>query len=152
MRSLVIDVSVLVAAVSPSESSHDEASQFLNEVHKRKPSLREPAHFLLELYAVLSRNPRQLQQLGFLTLHDPLEIEFHGIGAGEVQRLLAWLAANAQGRVSTRGADLAYLIVALENRCRLVTLDKGLLEYQKYGADVCSPRKALEDWHDEAAA
>jgi predicted nucleic acid-binding protein len=146
MTPLVIDVSVLIAAVSTEEPRHEESHRFLKEIHKRKHPLREPAHFLLELYAVLNRRGRELKQLGFMTETDPLSIAFHGIGEPEVQRMLEWLMKNCPGRTPTRGADLAYLIVALETNGRLVTLDKGLMEYRSCGANVYYPNEMVMLW------
>lgn len=46
---VVVDTSVLVAAVSPQEIRHAESLDFLKEVHRRRVVLEEPAQFLLEL-------------------------------------------------------------------------------------------------------
>jgi predicted nucleic acid-binding protein len=140
MADVVIDASVVVAAVSPSEPGYPEALEFLKRAHSTHAILHEPPQFLLELYAVLSRRPRELRQLGFMTEDDPLVVRWAPLGEAEIQNLLAWLTSNCPGKCPTRGADLAYVSTALRSPLPLVTLDSGLLSFRSCGVDVYAPQ------------
>lgn len=139
---LIVDVSVVMAALSPHEGGHNDAFQLLKRAHAARAVLREPPQFLLELYAVLTRKPRQLRELGFLTDVDPMIIKFTPLGQSEVQSLVDWLIRHCPGKCPTKGADLAYVSAALETRLPLVTLDAGMQTFRSCGLDVCGPKEA----------
>ena len=138
---LIIDVSVVIAAVSPSEPGHVEALEFLQRAHTSHAVFHEPPQFLFELYAVLTRRPRELRQLGFMTETDPMVLKWTPLGEPQVQRLLNWLTSNCPGKCPTRGADLAYVSSAVEAKLPLVTLDAGLQSFGSCGLDVYAPRE-----------
>jgi predicted nucleic acid-binding protein len=138
---LVIDASVVVAAVSPPEAGHVEALEFLQSAHTSHAVFHEPPQFLLELYSVLTRRPRELRQLGFMTETDPMILNWNPLAEPQVERLLAWLTSNCSGKCPTRGADLAYVSSALESQLPLVTLDRGLQSFRSCGLDVWAPRE-----------
>lgn len=143
---MVVDASVVVAAVSPNEDRHEESLAFLRELHRRQIVLLEPPQFLLELYAVLNRSPRQLQELGFMRQDNALTIEVRSLGIGELQRFLDWATATFPGRSPTGGADLAYVSVALETRAALVTNDRGLHEFGGRDVTIHYPGDLLAAW------
>jgi len=147
-NSLVVDVSVVIAAVSPSETRHHESLQFMQAVHRRHIAIEAPAHFLLELYAVLNRSPRELQQLGFMTAHDPVTIRLVAIGEIEVEKTLAWVSSTFPGKSPTKGADLAYAWVARQSRLPLVTNDNGLHQFKNAGIDVYYPAEFMTTFID----
>jgi predicted nucleic acid-binding protein len=138
---LIIDASVVIAAVSPSETGHVEALEFLQRAHTAHAVFHEPPQFLLELYAVLTRRPRELRQLGFMIETDPMVLNWTPLAEPQVQRLLNWLTSNCPGKCPTRGADLAYVSSAVEVKLPLVTLDAGLQSFRSCGLDVCTPRE-----------
>jgi|CXWL01.1.fsa_nt_gi predicted nucleic acid-binding protein len=143
---VVLDVSVVIAAVSPAEVRHAESLRFVQAVHGRRLSLEVPAHFLLELYTVLNRSPRQLRQLGFMTEENPVAFRLRTIGQAEVQETLAWVSSQLPGKSPTRGADLAYAWVARTSGLPLVTLDKGLHQFTGAGISVYYPGDLLTKW------
>ena len=143
---VVLDASVVIAAVSPAETRHAESLPFVRAVQQRRLALEVPAHFLLELYAVLNRSPRELRQLGFMTEKDPVTLRLKTIGAAEVEKALAWVSSKLPGKSPTRGADLAYVWVAQESGLPLVTLDKGLHQFKDAGLDVLYPGELLARW------
>lgn len=143
---VVLDVSVVIAAVTPTEASHSESIQFMQAVHRHRLSLEVPAHFLLELYAVLNRSPRELRQLGFMTEENPIAFRLKAIGQTEVQETLAWISSELPGKSPTRGADLAYAWVARTSGLPLVSLDKGLHQFTGHGVSVYYPAELLAKW------
>lgn len=146
---VVVDTSVVVAAVSPREPRYAESLAFIREIHRRRLILKEPAHFLLELYAVLTRTPRRLRELGFMTSDDPVSIEFTSLDAAELERALAWLTSTFPGKCPTRGGDLTYVWVAWQARASLITLDGGLRQFLSPGLDIRYPSEQLSAWEDE---
>jgi predicted nucleic acid-binding protein len=82
---LVIDASVLVAAVSPPEPGHEEALLLFRRIHEGRIAVMLPRQFFLEVYAAFSRNPRQVKALGFMTVDKPIKIQFCPLGEAEVQ-------------------------------------------------------------------
>lgn len=147
--SIVVDTSVVVAAVSPNEPRYAESLEFVRETHRRRLLLKEPAQFLLELYAVLTRSPRQLRELGFMTIDDPVSIEFKPLDAVELERALAWLTSTFPGKCPTRGGDLTYVWVAWRATVPLITLDDGLRQFNSPGLCIRYPREQLDAWRDE---
>ena len=143
---VVLDASVVVAAVSPTESRHVESSRFLKVIHQHRLGVEVPAHFLLELYAVLNRSPRELRQLGFMTEENPVVLRLKAIGEAQVQEILAWVSANLPGKSPTRGADLAYVGVARESGLPLVSLDRGIHQFTSAGVAVYYPDDLLRLW------
>jgi predicted nucleic acid-binding protein len=143
---LVLDVSVVIAAVSPTEVRHSESLRFLQTVHRHRFSLEVPAHFLLELYAVLARSPRELRQLGFMTEENPVALRLKTIGEAEVQEILAWVSSELPGKSPARGADLAYVWVARKSGLPLVSLDEGMHTFTSAGVNVYYPGDLLKIW------
>lgn len=146
---IVVDASVVVAAVSPDEPGYPESLALLGEIHRRRVVLKEPAQFLFEIYAVLTRSPSQLRELGFMTIDDPLSIEFKPLDAGELERALGWLTSTFPGECPTRGGDLTYVWVARQAAVPLVTLDAGLHKFRSPGLDIRYPREQMRLWEDE---
>jgi len=136
---IVLDTSVLVAAVSPNESSQNVALSFLRRVHESRQCIEIPPTFLFEVYAALNRTPRKLSELLFLTEESGLNFLIHTQGTTEVQNMLEWLSVKAPGTVPTRGGDLAYLAIAVESGIPLFTFDKGMHAFSNYGVDIRYP-------------
>lgn len=143
---LVLDVSVVIAAVSPTELHHPECARLLNVIHQQNLGVEVPAHFVLELYSVLTRSPRELRQLGFMTKEDPIVLRVRSLGEVEVQEILGWASERLPGRSPTRGADLAYIGVARTTGLPLVSLDHGLHQFNSVGVAVYYPADLLKEW------
>lgn len=138
---------MLITAFSPSEPRHDESLTFLKELYRRGVTIEEPTTFLLELYAVLTRSPRQLHALGFMTEENAITIISYALDVDRVQGFLNWLRSALPNRVPTRGADLAYVYVAWSNKRPLVTLDGGLHQFRDAGIEVYYPGDVVSNWN-----
>ena len=143
LTSVSLDASVLLAAVSPSEPSHEDAKDFLTQLHQRQLTVQVPAQFMLEIFAAFRRSPRDTNQLGFMTKANPMQLKLLCLGEAEVTDLIAWLSQAFPQRVPTRGGDLAYLWVAWKFHIPLVSLDGGMLRYSGPDAEVISPAQGL---------
>ena len=146
---IVVDASVVVAAVSPDELGYSESLALIREIHRRRVVLMEPPQYLLELYAVLTRSPRQLRELGFMTHDAPVVIEFRPLDDRELEHALGWLSSTFPGECPTRGGDLTYVWVAWQEAVPLVTLDAGLHKFRSPGLDIRWRREQLRVWGDE---
>jgi hypothetical protein len=147
----VLDASIVVAAVSPDEAGHFDSVEFLRELQQHELPLIEPPSFHLELYAVLTRKPRELKKLGFLTSGNGLDFEVKAMGMNELRACLAFLTAHFPGRCPTRGADLAYVWVAYATDSPLVTLDKGLQGFRGGPVTILGPADALRGLRESRA-
>jgi len=143
-QSLVIDASVLMAAVSPSEIRHADAKALLVAAHAKSVVLQEPVQFMLEIWASFRRRPRDLQQLGFMTLTSPVHMNLWPMAEADVQGFMTWLSANFPAIIPTRGGDLAYVWTALKCNVPLVSLDVGLQGYSGSDVTVADPKAALQ--------
>lgn len=148
-ESVVLDVSVLIAAVSEGEACHVEALDLFQALKARGASLDVPATFLLEVYAVLNRRPREIRKLGFFTETDPLSVRLRPVAEEQVRDIMDWMSTHMNGKMPTRGADLAYIGVAVNAELPLVTLDRGLLQFAEAGLRVYTPQEMLKAWEDE---
>ncbi|MBC7350612.1 MAG: PIN domain-containing protein [Candidatus Aminicenantes bacterium] len=147
---IVLDASVVIPAVSKNERHHSEALAFIQELKTRAGRLEVPATFLLELYAVLNRSPREVRKLGFFTIDDPLYVELRPVDEGLVSSFLNWMESKMPGQSPTRGADLAYVAVAVDANLPLVTLDNGLRSFKDAGLAVYTPQEKLDEWNKGA--
>lgn len=143
---VVLDASVVIAAVSPAEPRHLECSRLIRMIHEHGQVVEVPALFLLELYTILTRSPRELRQLGFMSRENPVVLRLRSIGEDEVQAIIGWASENLTGRSPTRGADLAYVGVARAAGLPLVSLDRGLHEFNSVGVAVRYPVDLLKEW------
>ena len=116
LKSLVLDASVLIAALSPGEMRHQESLDFIKELRPRKVLLEEPAHFMLELYAVMNRtseSQRVLSKLGFTTPDSPLiAMTFVPLGEPEIERFLGWMSSALPGQSPTAGEIVKVSLLA----------------------------------------
>ena len=148
-----MDASVLIAALSPKEVRHIESRDFIKELHRRGVLLKEPAQFLLELYAVMLRSTeaaRYGRELWFLTEENRIQMNLIALDEVEIQRFLLWMSSAMAGQSPTRrGADLAYACVAKKRGLPLVTLDNGLHKFAAAGLEVYSPSDLLAIWRKD---
>ncbi len=144
---LVLDSSVLIAAVQPAEPDHESACAFVERLRATpladELSLLAPAELWLEVHVVeqrlaLSRRggPAPGSALRGLTV-ELVAPE----GVEEITDFLELLTRRMRGRRPFANAtDLVYLWAAERNRATVVTLDRGLLDYHGVVCDVTRPQ------------
>jgi predicted nucleic acid-binding protein len=144
---LVIDSSVLIAAVQSTEPEHDDARGF---VERLRPALAAgaaqafaPPELWLEVHVVerrLARSRRGGALLGDALSGLPIELCAPD-GLSEMTAFLDALDKRMRGRRPFANAtDLAYLWAAWRSNAAVVTLDRGMLEYHGVMCDVTRPQ------------
>jgi len=143
---LVLDSSVVIAAVQASESSHAEARALVDRL--RGPAAAEselfaPAELWLEVHVVeqrLARSRRGAATPGdalrglAITLVTPAD-------ADAITAFLAHLEKRMHGRRPFANAtDLVYLWAAWSTSATVVTLDEGMRGYHGIVCDVTAPQ------------
>ncbi len=146
---LVLDSSVIIAAVQPSEPEHQGALDFVDRLRKAQAGGAEsafaPPELWLEVHVVeqrlaLSRRggPAPGGALRGLTVElvRPEDAE-------EITAFLLHLTKRMRGRRPFANAtDLVYLWAASRMDATVVTLDRGLLDYHGVVCDVTRPEHA----------
>jgi predicted nucleic acid-binding protein len=144
---LVLDSSVLIAAVRPGESEHHDARAFVDHL---RPLLLgggaqafAPPELWLEVHVVeqrLARARRGAPSLGAAL--DGLAIELVTPATLEsLTSFLEVLSKRMRGRRPFANAtDLVYLWAAWTLDATAVTLDRGMLEYHGVVCDVTLPQ------------
>ncbi len=146
---LVLDSSVLIAAVQPAEVDHQDALDFVDRLRAAQlvdaGSVFAPPELWLEVHVVeqrlaLSRRggPARRSALHGLTIElvTPESIE-------ELVAFLDLLTKRMRGRRPFANAtDLVYLWAASRVDATVVTLDRGLLGYHGVVCDVTRPQHA----------
>jgi predicted nucleic acid-binding protein len=144
---LVLDSSVLIAAVQPTEPDHAPARAFVERLRAALASGRAsafgPPELWLEVYVVeqrLARSRRGAPALGGAL--DALAVELVAPeGLAEISAFLNLLTKRMRGRRPFANAtDLVYLWVASRMSATVVTLDQGMLAYHGVVCDVTRPQ------------
>jgi predicted nucleic acid-binding protein len=144
---LVLDSSVLIAAVQPSEADHESARAFVERLRSAPDpgavSLLAPPELWLEVHVVETRlalsrrgGPAPGGALRGLTVElvAPESVE-------ELTAFLDLLSKRLRGRRPFSNAtDLVYLWAAAQRSAAVVTLDRGLLGYHGVVCDVTLPQ------------
>lgn len=144
---LVLDSSVLIAAVQPAEADHASALAFVERLRAspagEEVSLLAPAELWLEVHVVE-------QRLALSRRGGPapggalrgLRIELVAPGsADEITDFIALLTRRMRGRRPFSNAtDLVYLWAAAQRSATVVTLDRGLLDHHGVVCDVTRPQ------------
>lgn len=152
MQRLVLDSSVLIAAVQPSERGHDDARSFLTRLARAERSGNArafaPPELWLELHVVERRlersrpgNARPGGAMGDLEvgLVAPAERD-------ELTAFLEHLTLRMRGkRPFANATDLVYLWAAWSIDATVATLDEGLLRYHRVVCDVTRPQHLLRE-------
>jgi predicted nucleic acid-binding protein len=146
---LVLDSSVLIAAMKPAEAHHPDAADFLDRV-RRASNLVEvfaPPELWLEVRVATqkmgkSRNgpaPPSLDEL-----FAGLSVELVPMtSVEEIDQFFEELGRRMHGRAQFANAtDLVYLWLAWQKGATLITLDGGLLKYHGMVCDVTRPQDA----------
>jgi predicted nucleic acid-binding protein len=146
---LVLDSSVLIAAVQPAEAEHDSALDFVNRLRAAQvagaESVFAPPELWLEVHVVeqrlaLSRRGGPAPGAALRGLTIELVVPE---GVEELTAFLDLLTKRMRGRRPFSNAtDLAYLWAASRVDATVVTLDRGLLGYHGVVCDVTRPQHA----------
>ncbi len=143
---LVLDSSVLIAAVQPAEPDHQAALAFVNRLRSTRPAdpaqLFAPPELWLEVHVVE-------QRLALSRRAGPtpggalrgLDVELVAPeGVEEITAFLELLTRRMRGRRPFANAtDLVYLWAAARLDATVVTLDRGMLGYHGVVCDVTRP-------------
>jgi predicted nucleic acid-binding protein len=143
---LVLDSSVLIAAVRPAEPEHGDARAFVERLRaaqaKGSVAAFAPPELWLEVHVVEERiaAARRPEPVPGPALKG-LAIELvRPEDADALARFLAVLKKRMRGRRPLANAtDLVYLWAAHEVEATVVTLDRGMLAYHGVVCDVTRP-------------
>lgn len=147
MMRLVLDSSVVIAAIRPAEPEHEDARLFVERLRSAlasgavsvfgPPELWLEAHVVEQRLASGRRGPPALgAALEGLTIElvTPASVE-------TMTTFLAHLTRRMRGRRPFANAtDLVYLWAAHEVSATVVTLDQGMLAYHGVVCDVARPK------------
>lgn len=133
--------------MSPSETGHAEAARFIRTVRAESVCLVEPPQFILEVAAAFSRNPRDVKAVGFMVDSGGIEIESCDFNQQACADVMIWMAEKVKIPYPCKGADMAYVSVAMREGLPLVTADNGILKLSQFapasGFHVLSPADGL---------
>lgn len=148
---VVLDSSVVVAAMRPPEPGHDDAVAFLERLRDAEargravlfapPELWFEVRVAAQKMAAARGGPPPPDAAAFLaqlaiTLVPVTDVD-------EIEALFAQLARHTRGRAPfTNATDLVYLWVAWRQSATLITLDQRLLKYHRVVCDVVRPAHA----------
>lgn len=144
---LVLDSSVLVAAMKPAEPGHADARAFLDRLRATvaagaalafaPPELWLEVHVAEQRLARTRRNASPVESpLGWFAVELVAPAD-----EGAISEFLALLTKRMRGRRPFANAtDLMYLWAAYRVEAAVVTLDEGLLKYQGVVCDVTQPQ------------
>jgi predicted nucleic acid-binding protein len=143
---LVLDSSVVIAAIRPDEPEHEDARSFIARLRGAlavgeaaafgPPELWLEAHVVEARLARSRRGPASGGALAGLTV----ELVAPD-GAEAIAAFLALLDKRMRGRrPSANATDLVYLWAAHHVGATVVTLDRGLLGYHGVVCDVTRPQ------------
>jgi len=144
---LVLDSSVLIAAVRPDEPEHADARAFVDDLRSAlasgMASAFGPPELWLEVHVVeqrLARSRRGAPALGGAL--EGLAIELvRPEGVETITAFLDVLTKRMRGRRPFANAtDLVYLWVGWSADATVVTLDQGMLGYHGVVCDVTRPQ------------
>ena len=144
---LVIDSSVLIAAIRPSEPAHADALDFVRRLRAAQAAEAVqtfgPAELWLEVHVaeqrLASAGKRPAADAGAMQglsgeLVAPRRQE-------DILEFLAELARRTRGkRPFANATDLVYVWAAAEVGAALVTLDEGLVKYHRVLCEVMRPQ------------
>ncbi len=144
---LVLDSSVVIAAVQPAEPEHESARAFVDRLRAAlasgAASAFGPPELWLEVHVVeqrLARSRRGAPATGGAL--EGLSIDLvTPEGLAEISAFLGVLTKRMRGRRPFANAtDLVYLWVGSRMDATVVTLEQGMLAYHGVVCDVTRPR------------
>ncbi len=142
-QSVVVDASVLIAAVTARETGHLLARRFVGACTARALPIFVPVIALAEFSGGLSRTGRSAEQIKrFLAIYRsqaeftvvPIEVELgdEAVSIATLQRI--------------KGCDAIYLALARDLTLPLVTLDREQQDRAPADVEVRTPEQALAKW------
>ncbi|MEZ4767027.1 MAG: type II toxin-antitoxin system VapC family toxin [Caldilineales bacterium] len=144
MLDFVVDASVFVAGIRPSEPSYKEARTALETLSRRRANLYVPAIVLAEVAAAIGRGSGSAEQaakdvdlIGRLT----------GLQLVSVDHALANLAAVIAAHQRIRGCDAVYVALAQDRNGVLITLDNEQRQRSPSSVLVWTPEELLKNWY-----
>ncbi len=143
---LVLDSSVLIAAMKPGDPGHVDAIDLLNRLRKaqERVALLAPPELWLEVRVAsqkLAKTTSASPQHESDDVFANLVIELVPItSVAEIDEFFDCLKRHVRDKAPFANAtDLAYLWVAWQRDATLVTFDAGLLKYHRMLCDVVRP-------------
>jgi predicted nucleic acid-binding protein len=148
---LVLDSSVLVAAMRPTEPGHADSAEFLDDlrggVERGAAVVFAPPELWIEAHVAVQKGAKGGARARGEDAADAAEI-LAGLSVKltpitsleEISEFLALLGRRTHGKAPfTNATDIVYLWVAWKESATLVTLDRGLLKYHRVLCDVIRP-------------
>lgn len=140
---IILDASVMVAAVTMREIGHAPAKAFMEACTAHSLPILIPAIALAEFSGALSRTGRSVQKTRrFLAVYRS-QADF---AVAPVEVALGEDAAAIALLQHIKGCDAIYLAVARELGLPLVTLDREQRERAPEDVEVLTPEEALAAW------
>jgi predicted nucleic acid-binding protein len=145
---IVLDSSVVVAAMKPDDPAHAEASAFLDRLREARARAAvlvfAPPELWLEARVAaqkFEKSRRKVEIPSVASILSGLDVELSPLTRVEaIDAFFEALARPMYGRAPFANAtDLVYLWVAWTEGATLVTLDRGLLKYHRMLCDVMLP-------------
>ncbi|MDI3288597.1 PIN domain-containing protein [Polyangium sp. 15x6] len=145
---LVLDSSVLVAAMKEADPGHADAVDFLDRLRAAhaagQAEVFAPPELWIEVRAAAQKLGRFViapSRRGMDDLFEKLDVELVPItSVAEIDAFFERLERHMRNRSPfTNATDLVYLWVAFQRGAALVTLDAGLLKYHGMVCDVMRP-------------
>jgi hypothetical protein len=145
---LVLDSSVVIAAVQPSEPGHPAARALVDRLRGGEPGVElfAPPELWLEVHVVEQRLARSRRGGGApgAALAGLAIALVAPDGAAEIASFLEHLALRMRGRRPMANAtDLVYLWAGWSVGAAVVTLDEGVRGHHGLVCDVTAPEHAL---------
>ena len=139
----VLDASVLVAGIRPSEPYYADARSALESLSRQRANLCAPAIVLPEVAAAIGRgsgNPSQAaRDVGLVRKLSGMEIV-------SIDQTLADMAAIVAAQQRIRGCDAVYVALARNRNATLITLDNEQRQHSPTDVKAQSPRELLDNW------
>lgn len=142
-RDLVLDASVLVAAIRPGEPFYAEARAALETLSRQRTNLFVPAIALPEVAAAIARGSGSASQAA---RDVRLVRRLPGLQVIAVDDALADLAADIAGLQRIRGCDAIYVALAQRQTADLVTLDSEQSQRAPTAVRTWTPGELLAAW------
>lgn len=140
---VVLDASVMVAAVTMREIGHAPAKAFMEACTAHALPILIPAIALAEFSGALSRTGRSVQQTRRILAVYRNQVDF---AIAPVEIVLGEDAAAIALLQHIKGCDAIYLALAREQGLPLVTLDREQRERAPEDVEVLTPEEALAQW------
>ena len=134
----VVDSSFWVAWIWESDSHHRQADRWLTEARNLGTPLFAPPTLLPEVAGAVARRSES-SEIGRLTLQ--LLLDYRHLTITEMGRDTATLVAELAADIRLRGADAAFVAVAMLLAVPLITLDNEQLDKARHRVTAETPQE-----------